>query len=178
MKAYLIAAGLMMAIAPVSRAQSGADSSAVMGAVLSHMAARPHVPIRTGVAPQTFTPNRVVNGRATGFRWNLDSRPRGIQTAIAAHPAKLRTAVAFDSVPRKCVSIRPEPCRQFRDYDAMIGLSEPGFDGPKAVVDVQYLRNAAGDAPNGPFDMEWYRYVVELSSGQWIVVQSTLLFQT
>jgi hypothetical protein len=133
MKAYLIAAGLMMAIAPVSRAQSGADSSAVMGAVLSHMAARPHVPIRTGVAPQTFTPNRVVNGRATGFRWNLDSRPRGIQTAIAAHPAKLRTAVAFDSVPRKCVSVdsgsggvsaRPEPCLQFRDYDAMIGLSE------------------------------------------------------
>jgi hypothetical protein len=60
----------------------------------------------------------------------------------------------------------------------MIGLSEPGFDGPKAVVDVLYLRNAAGDAPNGPFDMEWYRYVVELRSGQWIVVQSTLLFQT
>jgi hypothetical protein len=71
-----------------------------------------------------------------------------------------------------------DPCQRFRDYDAMIGLSEPEFNGLKAVVEVQYLQNAAGAARMGPFSMRWYRYVLELKSGQWVVVQATLLYVT
>jgi hypothetical protein len=60
----------------------------------------------------------------------------------------------------------------------MIGLSEPEFNGPKAVVEVQYLQNAAGNARNGPLNMKWYRYVMELKGGQWVVVESTLVAQS
>jgi hypothetical protein len=182
MKRIFTAIALLSVFSESSRAQTRADSSEVMKAALLYYAQRAE-PGRIGVIPTTFTPNTIVNGRGTGFRWNRDTRPDAMAAAVAAN-AKLRAVPVFDSIPRTCVEpaagapprANPRLNCVFRDVDGVVGLSNPTFQGQAANLLVRQdvsLRGGSG-MRHTTFTAVW-RYDLQLQAGKWVVFKVTTL---
>ncbi len=181
MKRIAIFIALLSCVASNSRAQTASDSSAVMKATLLHYVESAE-PARIGVVLTPFTPNTIVNGRGTGFRWNMDKRPDAMPAAIAAN-SRLRAVPVFDSITRECPESGrglPDANRRrmcwYRDFDAVVSISNPEFQGQSASMLVRQDRSISG--MRTPISLIMWRYDLELRSGRWVVVKVTLLAQS
>ena len=169
----------MALLTSAAHAQTRWDSVEVLKTALLYYAERSEG-ARVGVAAQSFTPNRIVNGRGTGFRWNSTPRSSAAGAAIAAN-AKLRAAPAFDSIPRTChQSGGANDGRQvcvFRDYDAVVSTSEPVLSGQSATLYVRQDIDVTTTSRIASFLTVWL-YELELRSGRWVVVNSRIVEQS